>query len=148
MTQLTIDRLTMSVYLNGSSALGLNLVIPSGIESLYWFNDKSGYINNLDKTQTAITLLPAWAQTCVDVYNASIMPPANPLSLQEQASLELYATDWTSIADITDPAKCTPVLTNQPEFITYRNQLRAIVLGTQTMGIQLPQRPKATWSTK
>jgi hypothetical protein len=40
----------------------------------------------------------------------------------------LLQTDWTTIADVGDPAKSQPYLQNQAEFISWRNEVRNVVL--------------------
>ena len=64
---------------------------------------------------------------------------------KELASELLYKTDWTTIPDITDPAKSTPYLINQDEFIAYRNVLRGIAV-YPTANAVFPEEPKAIWS--
>lgn len=149
MKQTTISKFAMSVYVDGNSMGNLPLQIPADIASLNWFNDSVGSIFKTDGSEEKITSFPSWAQQCVDVYNMSLPVPPEPppMPLTMQASTELYATDWTSIPDITDPTKCTPTLTNQQEFLDYRNQLRAIVLGLHTGLPALPPKPTAQWST-
>lgn len=150
MNQITISKETMSVFVNGSSILDLPITIPNGVLNLYWFDGKEGFINNTDGTTTKITAFPAWAQQCVEVYNQHLPIPAPAPSPQEinkqQAQADLYATDWTSIPDITDPAKCTPTLLNQADFLTYRNQLRAIAINPPATLVQLPVKPEPKWS--
>lgn len=136
----------MSVYIDQNSLCNLPLNIPEGIESLNWFDNSYGEIFKFDGTVEKITVFPAWAQKCVDIYNMSLPPVPEPPTLAELASGDLYATDWTTIPDITDPAKCTPTLTNQADFLQYRNQLRAIALGLQGALTQLPPKPTAKWS--
>ena len=46
---------------------------------------------------------------------------------KEKASALLYETDWTTIPDVADPAN-SPYLTNQAEFIAWRNQIRQLAV--------------------
>mgnify|MGYP007049610843 CR=1 FL=1 len=148
-----IAKETQSVYVNEISLFGLsNLPIPENVSQLYWDNNTSGWIVNNDGSQTKITEFPAWATQCVNIFNAALpqpdpTPDPTPEEInKEQASAELYATDWTSIPDITDPTKSNPILTNQAEFYAYRNQLRAIALNPPSKLVNLPVRPQAKWS--
>lgn len=43
---------------------------------------------------------------------------------KSQAQFILSSTDWSSIADVGDPAKSNPYLVNQSEFIAYRSTIR------------------------
>lgn len=150
MKQLTISKFGMSVFVDGISLINLPLAIPNDVASLNWFDEEIGDIFKIDGSQEKITKLPTWAQTCVEVYTKNL-PKPNPAPTPEEinkqeAQAGLYETDWTSIPDITDPAKCIPTLTNQAEFLQYRNQLRAIVLNPPSTLVQLPVKPKAKWS--
>jgi hypothetical protein len=59
----------------------------------------------------------------------------------------LTATDWTSIADIADPAISNPYLMNQEEFLTYRSQLREIAVNPVAGFITFPTKPVEQWSS-
>jgi len=63
---------------------------------------------------------------------------------QATASQLLYDTDWTTIPDVIDPAN-DPYLTNQAEFIAYRNIIRKIAV-SPTWDAVFPNQPTATWS--
>ena len=67
-------------------------------------------------------------------------------SCKEQASGRLYATDWTTIADVADPTKSNPYLTNQAEFIAYRSQVRALAVNP-VLNPTFPPVPTAQWGT-
>jgi hypothetical protein len=62
-----------------------------------------------------------------------------------QAKQILTNTDWTSIADVADPAKSNPYLTNQAEFITYRSTIRNIAVNP-TWDAVFPTAPTEVWS--
>jgi hypothetical protein len=62
---------------------------------------------------------------------------------KEQASALLYETDWTTIADVSNPAN-TPYLTNQSEFIAWRNQIRALAVNPVVNPV-FPPTPEAIW---
>jgi hypothetical protein len=57
----------------------------------------------------------------------------------------LNETDWTSIADVADPAKSNPYLTNQAEFIAYRSTVRNIAVNP-TFDAVFPTQPQEIWS--
>jgi hypothetical protein len=59
-----------------------------------------------------------------------------------QASSLLSATDWTVNADVTTG---THKLTNQAEFIAYRNTVRAIAVNPPTTIATFPAVPKDIW---
>jgi len=63
-----------------------------------------------------------------------------------QAKQILTNTDWTSIADVADPAKSNPYLTNQAEFIAYRSTIRNIAVNP-TWDAVFPTAPTEIWST-
>jgi len=65
-------------------------------------------------------------------------------SCKQQASALLYATDWTTIPDVADPAN-NPYLTNQAEFLTYRQQLRQLAVNPVADPVW-PTVPTAQWS--
>ena len=61
-----------------------------------------------------------------------------------KASELLYATDWTTIPDVADPAN-SPYLTNQADFIAYRNQLRSLAVNP-VVDPTWPTLPTAVWA--
>ena len=63
-----------------------------------------------------------------------------------QATQILSSTDWTSIADVADPAKSNPYLTNQAEFTAYRSTVRAIAVNP-TWDAVFPTAPTEQWSS-
>ena len=63
-----------------------------------------------------------------------------------QATQILSSTDWTSIADVADPAKSNPYLTNQAEFTAYRSTVRAIAVNP-TWDAVFPIAPTEQWSS-
>ena len=62
---------------------------------------------------------------------------------KQQASALLYKTDWTTIADVADPTN-NPYLTNQAEFITYRNEVRKLAVNPVADPVW-PTEPQPTW---
>lgn len=63
---------------------------------------------------------------------------------QQQASSLLFDTDWTTIPDVADPIN-SPYLTNQAEFIAYRNQVRQLAVNPVVAPI-FPPKPSPIWS--
>lgn len=62
---------------------------------------------------------------------------------KEQASKLLYETDWTTIADVADPAN-SPYLKNQSEFIAWRSQVRALAVNPVVDPV-FPPKPNEVW---
>lgn len=63
---------------------------------------------------------------------------------KSQASSLLYATDWTTIPDVANPEN-TPYLTNQAEFIAWRNQIRQFAVNPVADPV-FPTQPTPIWS--
>jgi len=79
---------------------------------------------------------------------------AEQLSLNAQAPLNackkqatelLYETDWTTIADVSDPTKSNPYLKNPTAFINYRSQLRRLAV-YPVANPTWPTKPTEQWS--
>jgi hypothetical protein len=70
---------------------------------------------------------PGWTYVG-GVFIAPPVPAPTPEDLIAQCKATatgiLQTTDWTSIADVGDPAKANPYLANQAEFIAYRSTVR------------------------
>lgn len=64
-----------------------------------------------------------------------------------QASQLLQATDWAAIPTIADPQYSDPYLTNQSDFLSYRNQLRTIAINPPETLVEIwPTKPETIWS--
>jgi len=63
-----------------------------------------------------------------------------------KASALLSETDWTSIADVANPAVSNPYLTNQPEFLSYRSTVRNLAVNPVADPVW-PTQPTAVWSS-
>ena len=77
-------------------------------------------------------------------------PPApipQPTADENKATAKslLFATDWTTIADVTNPEISNPYLVNQDEFITYRNTIRNIAVYPIGGNIDWAIAPPALW---
>ena len=57
----------------------------------------------------------------------------------------LSSTDWTSVADVGDPAKSNPYLVNQAEFVAYRSTIRNYAVNPVTNPVW-PTAPTEQWS--
>ena len=80
-------------------------------------------------------------------YNAvAVQEEADKLSCKDQATVILNNTDWTSIADVGDPAKANPYLVNQADFISYRSAIRALAVNPVANPVW-PVAPTEQWST-
>jgi hypothetical protein len=62
-----------------------------------------------------------------------------------KASALLYETDWTTIPDVTNPAN-NPYLTNQADFIAYRNTIRQYAVNPVT-NPSFPSKPIEQWNS-
>jgi hypothetical protein len=62
-----------------------------------------------------------------------------------KASELLYATDWTTIPDVASAIN-NPYLTNQADFIAYRNTLRQLAVYPVTKPV-FPTAPTSQWSS-
>jgi hypothetical protein len=64
---------------------------------------------------------------------------------KKQASALLYETDWTTIPDVANTAN-SPYLTNQAEFIAYRNEVRKLAVNP-VADPTFPTVPTAQWAS-
>lgn len=69
---------------------------------------------------------------------------AQKMTCKQQASDLLYATDWTTIPDVANPAN-TPYLMNQADFIAYRNTVRQLAVNPVVNPV-FPDKPTEQWS--
>jgi hypothetical protein len=77
------------------------------------------------------------------------VPPQPPTAEQNKATAvdKLQATDWTTIPDVSDPAKSNPYLSNAQDFITYRNVVRQYAVYPVAGDINWPVEPQTVWAT-
>jgi len=79
-------------------------------------------------------------------YVAYTPPPPTASENKSNAMSLLQQTDWTSIADVGNPATSSPYLVNQSEFITWRSQVRAIAVNPADGFFEvLTQMPQEEW---
>ena len=76
----------------------------------------------------------------INAYNEQLKA-----SCKQKASELLYATDWTTIADVANPVN-NPYLLNQADFITYRNAVRKLAVNPVT-NPTFPIKPTEQWSS-
>jgi hypothetical protein len=114
-------------------------------------------MNNIYFSQALYILYPQVIYTRNDIaYDAegnevaydpiAVQEEANKLSCKDQATTILNNTDWTSIADVSDPAKANPYLVNQADFISYRSAVRALAVNPVANPVW-PVAPTEQWST-
>ena len=125
---------------------------PIDVHALQWL-DVSGSIEFIDslKPNEDITVLPDWANNALAswqvAYDEAHQPPAPPTAQQNKstASNLLSKTDWTTIADVSDPAKSNPYLSNANEFLVYRNEVRQYAVYPVAGYITWPVVPQEVW---
>ena len=66
-------------------------------------------------------------------------------NVKNKASTILTQTDWATIPDVADPLKSNPYLTNQNEFVEFRNVIRNIAINP-TLDAVFPHTPNEVWS--
>lgn len=76
-------------------------------------------------------------------------PPYVPSAeWNKQTAIQLLQqTDWTTIADVADPALSNPYLANQSAFISYRNAVRQYAIYPVEGNIDWPVMPQEDWQT-
>lgn len=142
--KLTIIPSDKAVYVDGVSFINLDLSsceIPSNVRALQWKDDK-GEIEFYDSiANQEITVLPDWANNCVQAWNVAqipVPPTDEELILQNKFKAEslLISSDWSVLPDVP--------LTNKMEWETYRAALRSIVLNP-TLNPVWPTKPDSIW---
>jgi hypothetical protein len=81
----------------------------------------------------------------VDAEQARIEAQQPLDDCKKQASELLYETDWTTIPDVANPAN-NPYLTNQADFIAYRNTVRQLAVNP-VANPAFPTKPTEQWSS-
>ena len=81
--------------------------------------------------------------TLVDAETKILQNKADLANCKKQASALLYETDWTTIADVADPAN-SPYLKNQAEFIAWRSQIRSLAVNPVVNPV-FPTKPDEVW---
>ena len=73
-------------------------------------------------------------------------PEATADENKTTATSLLSATDWTTIADVSNPAMSNPYLANQADFINYRNYVRQYAVYPEAGNITWPTLPTEQWT--
>lgn len=84
-------------------------------------------------------------ENVVDYDSVAVQEEADKMACKAQAQAILYKTDWTTIADVADPAY-TPYLMNQTEFKQYRAIIRGYAV-TPVANPVWPTQPTEQWSS-
>jgi hypothetical protein len=109
--------------------------------------DAQWSLTNVNEYSTLVWYSEDIAQPTEEAINAEIasIDANQPLvNCKNQASKLLYETDWTTIPDITNTAN-DPYLTNQADFIAYRNAVRKLAVNPVSDPV-FPPVPTAQWS--
>ena len=84
--------------------------------------------------------------TYVDgVFAPPVIPVPTAADNKSTASSLLSATDWTTTADIGNPQMANPYLSNQAEFIAYRNAVRNMAVYPVEGNLTWPTVPVENW---
>jgi hypothetical protein len=77
-------------------------------------------------------------------------PPPYILTAEDnkaKATQLLFKTDWATIPDVSDKTMSNPYLSNLNEFLSFRNQVRQIVINPVAGDINWPTLPEAIWES-
>lgn len=85
---------------------------------------------------------------CVDMDEGARASKDEKVKANNKAAAIKYLqqTDWTVMPDVADPLQSNPYLTNQAEFVAYRNQLRGIAVNP-TITAVFPTIPSEQWNS-
>ena len=64
---------------------------------------------------------------------------------KQTATYKLQQTDWTELPSVINPAQSNPYLSNQEEFIAYRNAIRQHAIYPVDGNVDWPELPKENW---
>lgn len=149
---LTIIPIDGNVKKDGVGYLALDLsscAIPSNVRSLQW-KETSGWLEFWDQDNQDITELPSWVDCCLAAWTLANTPvPPSPPTADDNKGRAIYLlqeTDWTTIPDVSDPAKSNPYLSNVNDFVTYRNAVRQYALNPVAGDIAWPTLPQEVWT--
>jgi hypothetical protein len=149
---LTIIPVDGNVIKDKVGYIGLDLSscgIPSNVRALQW-QETTGWLEFWDQQNEDITTLPSWTDCCLtawDVANTPVPPSPPTAENNKQTAIKLLQqTDWTTIPDVSDPAKSNPYLSNVNDFVTYRNAVRQYALNPVAGDITWPIIPEEVWT--
>ncbi len=151
--KLTIVADDNCVYVDGVSCFPLIWDgTPQYVRALQW-DGASGWIEFSDfRPNEVISSLPAWA-------NNAYLAWQNAIATRDQikkptvadnkitASNLLSQTDWANQLDVIDNTR-TVYLTNQNDFLIFREKVRAILVNCVDGDIDWPLIPKAVWASQ
>jgi len=86
---------------------------------------------------------PSQAQIDQEIINLNSYQPYE--DCKNQATVLLFKTDWTTIADVASPTN-NPYLMNQADFFAYRNAVRKLAVNPVANPVW-PTEPAAKWSS-
>lgn len=93
---------------------------------------------------------PADCTTQWTYVDGQFLPPVVPVPTAEEnkatAVSLLQATDWATIADVGNPQMSNPYLSNQADFIAYRNTVRQYAVYPVAGNIDWPAIPQEVWT--
>ena len=112
-----------------------------------YFKSQDGTVYGYDPLTQQDLINQAIANDWVNITGSWPLPPAPPTADENKtiATQLLQATDWTTIADVGNPAMSNPYLSNQAEFITYRNAVRQYAIYPVAGDITWPTVPVENW---
>ena len=116
-----------------------------------YFKSQDGTVYGYDPLTQQELINEAIANGWVNItgsYPPRPQPPQPPTADQNKqtASGLLSASDWTSVADVGNPAMSNPYLANQAEFIEYRNAVRQYAVYPIAGNITFPTAPLEVWT--
>ena len=79
-------------------------------------------------------------------YEPEVIPKTAEENKEFAMSL-LQATDWTDVADVSDPTKANPYLANVADFVAYRNAVRQYAITPTEGNIDWPTLPQEVWQS-
>jgi len=121
---------------------GIYTVYPTNPPS---YNPITQNLNEITPTTSGGKWYQTWSVTAATPQQIADRQAAARQENAAYGSALLQATDWTAIASIADPLECNPYLANRQEFLTYRNQVRNIVLNPPVETPDWPVVPTEDW---
>jgi hypothetical protein len=113
-----------------------------------YFQTPNGQVYAYDIETQQELINEAVANGWINITGSYPPPPEPPTADQNKqtASGLLSVTDWTSVADVGNPAMSNPYLANQAEFIAYRNEVRQYAVYPVAGNITFPIAPQEVWT--
>jgi hypothetical protein len=113
-----------------------------------YFKTQDGAVYGYDPLTQQDLINEAIANGWENITGSYPPPPEPPTADQNKqtASYLLSQTDWTSVADVGNPAMSNPYLANQAEFIAYRNAVRQYAVYPVAGNITFPTAPQEVWT--